>query len=66
MILFTKKNIIAYKSREAEQAFDELTREIDDALDAIASDIKDVINNVDDMDTNEIKIALQDVIDEIG
>lgn len=55
MILFTKKNII-----------DELTREIDDALDAIASDIKDVINNVDDMDTNEIKSALQGVVDEIG
>ena len=37
-----------------------------DALDAIASDIKDVINNVDDMDTNEIKSALQGVVDEIG
>ena len=32
----------------------------------MASDIKDVINNVDDMDTNEIKSALQGVVDEIG
>ena len=66
MILFTRRNIIADKRIEAEQALEELTREIDDALDAIASDIKDVINNVDDMDTDEIKSALQGVIDEIG
>ena len=66
MILFTRRNIIADKRIEAEKALDELTREIDYALDAIASGIKDVINNVDDMDTNEIKSALQDVIDEIG
>ena len=55
MILFTKKDII-----------EELTREIDDALDAIASDIKDVMDCVDDMDVDEIKSALQGVIDEIG
>lgn len=66
MILFTRRNIIADKRIEAEQALEELTREIDDALDAIASDIKDVINNVDYMDTNEIKSALQGVVDEIG
>lgn len=66
MILFTRRNYVVDKRVEAEQAFEELTREIDDALDAIASDIKDVINNVDDMDTDEIKSALQGVIDEIG
>lgn len=66
MVLFTRKNIIADKTREAEQALDELTREIDDALDAITSDIEDVMNCVDDMDADEIKSALQDVIDEIG
>ena len=66
MILFTRRNFIADKTIETERALEELTREIDDALDAIASDIKDVINNVDDMDTDEIKSALQDVIDEIG
>ena len=46
MVLFTRRNIIADKRIEAEQAFEELTREIDDALDAIASEIKDVIDNV--------------------
>jgi len=66
MILFTRRNYVVDKRVEAEQAFEELTREIDDALDAIASDIKDVINNVDDMDTDEIKSALQGVLDEIG
>lgn len=66
MVLFTRKNIIADKRIEAEQALEELTREIDDALDVIASNIKDVMNRVDDMDTDEIKSALQGVIDEIG
>ena len=66
MILFARRNFIADKRIEAEQALEELTREIDESLDAIASDIKDVINNVDDMDTDEIKSALQGVIDEIG
>ena len=66
MILFTRRNFIADKTIETERALEELTREIDDVLDAIASDIKDVINNVDDMDTDEIKSALQDVIGEIG
>ena len=66
MILFTRRNFIADKTIETERALEELTREIDDALDAIASDIKDVINNVEDMDTDDIKSALQGVIDEIG